>query len=136
MEALFMDYVKIDSPNKDEPAEVREPSVAYAAVGSVAGAGFGDDEWLDNDPHASDDCPCPVCRSKRVSYESAARANGLLDAGYEKYADLLIAARQRGYNEETIDAIKETLDAKEGKIKLKRYATIEEMIADIDADIT
>ncbi len=39
-----------------------------------------------------------------------------------------------GYNEETLAAMQETLDILDGKIKVKSYATVEEMNADIDAE--
>jgi hypothetical protein len=38
------------------------------------------------------------------------------------------------YNEETLAAMQETLDIMDGKIKVKSYATVEEMNADIDAE--
>lgn len=38
------------------------------------------------------------------------------------------------YNEETLAAMQETLDILDGKIKTKRYKTVEEMHADIDAE--
>jgi len=39
-----------------------------------------------------------------------------------------------GYNAETLAAMQETLDIMDGKIKVKSYATVEEMNADIDAE--
>jgi hypothetical protein len=39
-----------------------------------------------------------------------------------------------GYNAETLAAIQETLDIMDGKIKVKSYATVTEMNADIDAE--
>jgi hypothetical protein len=41
---------------------------------------------------------------------------------------------QPGYNAETLAAMQETLDIMDGKIKVKSYATVEEMNADIDAE--
>jgi hypothetical protein len=38
------------------------------------------------------------------------------------------------YNAETLAAMQETLDIMDGKIKVKSYATVEEMNADIDAE--
>jgi len=38
------------------------------------------------------------------------------------------------YNAETLAAMQETLDILDGKIKVKSYATVEEMNADIDAE--
>ena len=37
------------------------------------------------------------------------------------------------YNDETLAAMQETLDILDGKIKVKSYATVEEMNADIDS---
>jgi len=39
-----------------------------------------------------------------------------------------------GYNKETLTAMQETLDILDGKIKVKSYATVEEMNADIDSE--
>jgi hypothetical protein len=41
---------------------------------------------------------------------------------------------QPEYNAETLAAMQETLDIMDGKIKVKSYATVEEMNADIDAE--
>jgi hypothetical protein len=41
---------------------------------------------------------------------------------------------QSEYNAETLAAMQETLDIMDGKIKVKSYATVEEMNADIDAE--
>jgi len=41
---------------------------------------------------------------------------------------------QPKYNAETLAAMQETLDILDGKIKVKSYATVEEMNADIDAE--
>jgi hypothetical protein len=38
------------------------------------------------------------------------------------------------YNAETLVAMQETLDIMDGKVKVKSYATVEEMNADIDAE--
>ncbi|GBU23871.1 hypothetical protein R83H12_00490 [Fibrobacteria bacterium R8-3-H12] len=38
------------------------------------------------------------------------------------------------YNIETLEAMQETLDILDGKIKVKSYATVEEMNADIDSE--
>ncbi|GBU25369.1 hypothetical protein R83H12_02012 [Fibrobacteria bacterium R8-3-H12] len=38
------------------------------------------------------------------------------------------------YNAETLEAMQETLDILDGKIKVKSYATVEEMNADIDSE--
>jgi len=38
------------------------------------------------------------------------------------------------YSAETLAAMQETLDIMDGKIKVKSYATVEEMNADIDAE--
>jgi len=46
-------------------------------------------------------------------------------------------AAKRGiptYNAETLAAMQETLDILDGKIRVKSYATVEEMNADIDAE--
>jgi hypothetical protein len=128
-----MDYNKTPPQGEDDTPEAREPAVAYGTgtrteadrlAASILGRPEGGDE----------DCGCPLCLAKRIPYELAELANARLDAGYEKYADLLIECRRRGYNEDTINAIKESLDADEGKIQLKSYATVEEMNADIDAE--
>jgi hypothetical protein len=127
-----MDY-KISQP-EDGASEVREPAVAYyPGVRAAESWAVSVEDW-DTGNAAADDCDCPLCREKRIPYEHAVRANMRFDAGYEKYADLLIECRRRGYNEVTINAVKESLDAQDGKIKLKSYATVEEMNADIDAE--
>ena len=38
------------------------------------------------------------------------------------------------YNAETLEAMQETLDILDGKLKVKSYSTVEEMNADIDAE--
>jgi len=38
------------------------------------------------------------------------------------------------YNEETLQALQESEDIASGKVKTKRYKTVEEMNADIDAE--
>jgi len=42
--------------------------------------------------------------------------------------------KENEYNAETLAAMQETLDILDGKIKVKSYATVEEMNADIDAE--
>jgi len=42
--------------------------------------------------------------------------------------------KENKYNAETLAAMQETLDILDGKIKVKSYATVEEMNADIDAE--
>jgi len=41
---------------------------------------------------------------------------------------------QSEYNAETLAAMQETLDILDGKMKVKSYATVEEMNADIDGE--
>jgi hypothetical protein len=124
-------------PPENGASELREPATAAYYPGVMAAEPAVMEPWAvsaedwDTGNAAADDCDCPLCREKRIPYEQAVRANKRLDAGYEKYAELLIECRRRGYNEETIDAMKESLDADEGKIQLKSYHTVEEMMADI-----
>jgi hypothetical protein len=50
---------------------------------------------------------------------------------------IVFPAWKRGepaYNAETLAAMQETLDIMDGKIKVKSYATVDEMNADIDAE--
>jgi hypothetical protein len=128
-----MNYDKKEPSAADNALE--EPAVAYYPGRRIAAEPWEvSAEGWDNGNAATDDCDCQLCREKRIPYEHAVRANARLDAGYEKYADLLTECRRRGYNEETINAVKESLDAQDGKIKLKSYATVEEMNADIDKE--
>ena len=46
----------------------------------------------------------------------------------------MLDGNQPEYNAETLAAMQETLDIMDGKIKVKSYATVEEMNADIDAE--
>lgn len=40
--------------------------------------------------------------------------------------------REPKFNQETLDAMQEAMDIRDGKIQAKRYASVEEMFADDD----
>jgi hypothetical protein len=130
---VLMDYDKKESSAADNALE--EPAVAYYPGRRIAAEPWAvsAEDW-DNGNAATDDCDCPLCREKRIPYEHAVRANARLDTGYEEYAELLIECRRRGYNEETMDAMKESLDISDGKIEAKSYNTVAELMADIHAE--
>jgi hypothetical protein len=123
-------------PQPEGASELREPAVAtyYPGVRAAEPWTRSSEDRDTGNAAADDDCDCPLCREKRIPYELAELANARLDAGYEKYADLLIECRRRGYNEETMDAMKESLDISDGKIEAKSYSSFAELMADIHAE--
>jgi hypothetical protein len=54
--------------------------------------------------------------------------------GHELEIIILPKFEEPEYNDETLAAMQETLDIVDGKIKVKSYATVEELNADIDAE--
>jgi hypothetical protein len=124
-----MDYSEKDLRAEGNYDEVSEPAVAYA----VGGAAIETDDWFENGGE------CPYCKAIAqrpshgipVTYPPADYDDESLN---EEYEAVMQACVERGYNQDTIDAIKEGFDADAGRITLKSYATLAEMNADIDAD--